>query len=97
MYERPLNQEDYNSQEEELTYHTNQKHIPAGTSLEELSNQEYSVVLDEKMPSHLQTKINNEIEMNKNPTYFLQRKQSPLLLQNEENEVHNDTVRVTWQ
>ena len=98
MYERPLILEEYNSQEEELTRQANQNHIHAGTSLEELSNQEYSVVLsDEKMPHYLQTKIDNEIEMNENPVYFLHRKRPPLLLQNEENEVHNDTVRVTYQ
>ena len=99
MYERPLIQEEYNSQEEELTCHTNQKHIhvPAGTSnsLEKLSNQEFSVVLNDEKMSRLQTKIDNEIEMNENPTYFLQRKRPQLLLQNEENELHNDTVRVT--
>ena len=98
MYERPLILEEYDSQEEELTWQANQNHIHAGTSLEELSIQKYSIIFDEKMPHLLRTKIDNEIEMNENPVYFLHRKWPPLLLlQNKENEVHNDTVRVTYQ
>ena len=41
-------------------------------------------------------RLTSEIEINENPVYFLQRKRSPLLLlQNKENELHNDVVRVT--